>query len=55
MRGTGRLAMLDLSVSTSARRYRARGVARTLFRNAVATVAWLFGVDRQRVAGWYRR
>ncbi len=55
LRGCGRLAMLDLPVSTSARRYRARGVARTLFRNAVATVAWLFGVDRQRVAGWYRR
>ena len=55
MRGCGRLAMLDLPVSTSARRYRARGVARTLFRNGVATAAWLFGVDRRRVANWYYR
>ena len=55
MRGRGRLALLDLPVTTSARRYRARGVARTLFRNAVASAAWLSGVDRRRVADWYHR
>jgi rSAM/selenodomain-associated transferase 2 len=55
MRGCGRLALLDLPVTTSARRYRARGVARTLFRNAVAAVAWLFDVDRRRIANWYYR
>ena len=55
MRGCGRLALLDLPVTTSARRYRARGVARTLFRNAVAAVAWRFDVDRRRIANWYYR
>ena len=55
MRGCGRLALLDLPVTTSARRYRAQGVARTLFRNAVASAAWLFGVDRRRLADWYYR
>jgi hypothetical protein len=55
MRGCGRLALLDLWVITSARRYRTRGVARTLFRNAVAAAARLFGVDRRRVANWYHR
>jgi len=55
IRGCGRLAMLDLSVTTSARRYRARGIARTLFRNAVATAAWRFDVDRRRIADWYHR
>jgi rSAM/selenodomain-associated transferase 2 len=55
MRGCGRLAMLDQLVTTSARRYQARGVARTLFRNAVAAAAWLFDVDRRRVADWYYR
>ena len=55
MRGCGRLALLDLQVTTSARRYRARGVARTLFRNAAASAARLFGIDRQRVAEWYYR
>jgi rSAM/selenodomain-associated transferase 2 len=55
MRGCGRLALLDLPVTTSARRYRARGIASTLFRNAVAAVAWLFDVDRRWVANWYHR
>jgi rSAM/selenodomain-associated transferase 2 len=35
IRGCGRLAMLELPVVTSARRYRVRGVAKTLFRNAL--------------------
>jgi rSAM/selenodomain-associated transferase 2 len=55
MRGCGRLALLDLPVTTSARRYRTRGVARTLFRNAVAATAWRFDLDRRRVADWYHR
>jgi rSAM/selenodomain-associated transferase 2 len=55
MRGCGRLALLDLPVITSARRYRARGVTRTLLRNAGASAAWLLGVDRRRVADWYHR
>jgi len=55
MRGCGRLALLDLPVTTSARRYHARGIATTLFRNAVAAAAWFFDVDRQRVANWYHR
>jgi len=55
MRARGRLARLDLPVTTSARRYRARGVTRTVLRNALAAVAWRFDVDRQRVADWYQR
>jgi rSAM/selenodomain-associated transferase 2 len=55
MRRCGRLALLDLQVTTSARRYRARGVVRTLFRNAVASAARLLGIDRRRVAEWYYR
>ncbi len=55
MRGCGRFAQLDLAVTTSARRYRAHGVARTLFRNTLAAVAWLIDVDRRRFANWYHR
>lgn len=55
MRARGRLARLDLPVTTSARRYRARGVIRTVLRNALAAAAWRFDVDRQRVADWYQR
>jgi rSAM/selenodomain-associated transferase 2 len=55
MRGRGRMALLDLPVITSARRYRKRGIARTLFRNALAAAAWRFDLDRRRVADWYQR
>jgi len=55
MRGCGRFALLDLPVTTSARRYRAHGIARTVFRNAVAAAAWLMDVDRRKVANWYHR
>ena len=40
---------------TSARRYLTRGVLRTWLRNAGALVAWRAGVDRDRIARWYRR
>jgi len=50
----GRLARLDAPATTSPRRYRANGVPRTFLRNAVALGAWRLGVDRERVAGWYR-
>jgi rSAM/selenodomain-associated transferase 2 len=51
----GRLVLLPQSVSTSARRYLERGAARTWLRNAGALVAYALGVDRDRVARWYRR
>ena len=55
IRRGGRLALLSETVSTSPRRYEGRGFARTVFRNFVALVAWRLGVDRARVAAWYRR
>ncbi|HEY8123176.1 MAG TPA: TIGR04283 family arsenosugar biosynthesis glycosyltransferase [Myxococcota bacterium] len=54
IRAHGRLALLPEAVTTSARRYRARGVLRTFARNAVALAAWSLGLDRARVAAWYR-
>jgi cellulose synthase/poly-beta-1,6-N-acetylglucosamine synthase-like glycosyltransferase len=50
----GRLARLAAPATTSARRYREGGVLRTFVRNLVALSAWRLGVDRARVAGWYR-
>ena len=55
MRGRGRLARLDLPVVTSARRYQSGGVLRTMFRNWLAAGAWWLGMDRERIANWYRR
>jgi rSAM/selenodomain-associated transferase 2 len=51
----GKLALLPLCATTSARRYLAGGVLRTMLRNWIAAAAWLLGVDRTRVAVWYRR
>jgi rSAM/selenodomain-associated transferase 2 len=55
LRAHGRLALLPLAVSTSARRYRKHGAFRTWLRHAVALVAWRVGVDRERIARWVRR
>jgi rSAM/selenodomain-associated transferase 2 len=55
IRSRGRLALLPEAVTTSARRYRTRGVLRTMLRNWLALAAWTLGVDRARVAAWYRQ
>jgi len=55
LRRRGRLAMLALPVTSSARRYQRGGVARTWWRNALALAAWRLGVDRERLAAWYAR
>jgi rSAM/selenodomain-associated transferase 2 len=55
LRRAGRLVRLPLAVETSARRYRARGTLRTVARNALALCAWRLGLDRERIAAWYRR
>jgi rSAM/selenodomain-associated transferase 2 len=54
LRRHGRLALLPLAVSTSARRYRSNGALRTWARNTVALAAWRLGVDRSRIARWVR-
>jgi rSAM/selenodomain-associated transferase 2 len=55
MRAHGRLALLRAPVTTSARRYLERGVLRTMWRNGLALAAWSLGLDRARVAAWYRQ
>jgi rSAM/selenodomain-associated transferase 2 len=54
MRRQGRVAALPLRVTTSSRRYLSAGVWRTVARNAIATLAWRLGWDRERIAAWYR-
>jgi rSAM/selenodomain-associated transferase 2 len=54
IRRRGRLALLDESAWTSTRRYERNGIARTLLRNNVALLAWLFRLPRASVARWYR-
>jgi rSAM/selenodomain-associated transferase 2 len=55
MRRRGRVALLRLPATTSARVYRARGTWRTWLRNLLAAVAWGLGFERERIAAWYRR
>lgn len=51
----GRLALLSLPVVTGARRYLRGGVLRTMLRHWIAAAAWGVGIDRARLAAWYRR
>jgi len=55
MRRTGRLVILPQTAMTSARRYVAGGVWRTMFSHWLAAAAWGLGVDRERIAGWLGR
>ena len=55
IKGRGRLVLLDLPVTTSARRYRARGVGRTVLRNGLAALGRVLGLERRRIAEWYDR
>lgn len=55
LRRRGRLALLDRPAVSSARRYRARGVWRTVLVHGLAALGWRLGVDRERLAAWLRR
>ena len=55
LRRHGRLALLPLPALTSGRRYLEHGVFRTVARNTLALAAFALGLDRARVAAWYRR
>ena len=54
IRRAGRLALLPQSATTSPRRYLRHGVARVVLRNLLALGAYLLGLDRERIARWYR-
>jgi rSAM/selenodomain-associated transferase 2 len=55
LRRQGRLALLSLPATTSARRFLTGGVLRTALRHRLAALAWRLGVDRERIARWLRR
>ena len=50
----GRFVLLPLAVTSSARAYLERGPWRVAGRNLLAALAWGLGLDRARVAAWYR-
>jgi rSAM/selenodomain-associated transferase 2 len=55
LKRVGGLRVLPLPVTTSGRRYRRKGVARTLGLHLVAVLAWSLGAPRARVERWLRR
>lgn len=55
IRRRGRLVLLRLPVTTSARRYLGHGALRTWLRNSAASAAWMLGLERRRIAAWYQR
>ncbi len=55
IRARGRLALLRSCAYTSPRRYERNGIVRVLALNQLALGAYLLGLDRARVADWYRR
>lgn len=55
LRRRGRIAILPQAVTTSARRWQRLGLIRTTVTNQLLIVAYLSGVDPQRLARWYHR
>ncbi|WP_196782185.1 TIGR04283 family arsenosugar biosynthesis glycosyltransferase [Bremerella volcania] len=54
LRKRGRIAMADVSMTVSARRWRKRGVVRTTCMNQAILLAWRMGISPERLALWYR-
>ena len=55
MKRRGRVALLPLDATTSARRHSARGPLRTALRHTLAALGWSVGVDRARLQHWVGR
>ena len=55
LRRRGRIALAPSSVLTSGRRWKDLGILRTTLVNQVVILAYLAGVQPNRIASWYRR
>ena len=55
LRGVGKLVLADTVVTTSARRFRDRGVLRTYWRMAMADLRWNLGVSPEAIRRAYER
>ena len=50
----GKIEILPLAATTSARRWEKLGVLKTTFINQAIIIRYLFGVSPEKLAGWYR-
>ena len=55
LRRRGRIALAPSSVLTSGRRWKDLGILRTTLVNQMVILAYLAGVQPNRIASWYRR
>ena len=51
----GRIKILNLKATTSARRWKKLGLLRTTFINQAVIIGYLLGVDPKKLAEWYRK
>ncbi|MFC1844914.1 TIGR04283 family arsenosugar biosynthesis glycosyltransferase [Thermodesulfobacteriota bacterium] len=50
----GKIEILSLAATTSARRWEKLGVLKTTLLNQAIIIGYLFGVSPEKLAGWYR-
>jgi len=54
LRGRGKIKILPLHATTSARRWKKLGIMRTTVINQAIILGYLLGVNPEKLAGWYR-
>ena len=50
----GRITILSLAATTSARRWETLGVLRTTLINQAMVIGYMLGVNPRKLADWYR-
>ena len=55
LRGRGKIKILPLHATTSARRWKKLGIMRTTVINQAIILGYLLGVHPEKLAGWYRK
>jgi rSAM/selenodomain-associated transferase 2 len=54
LRGRGKIKILPLHATTSARRWKKLGIMRTTVINQAIILGYLLGINPEKLAGWYR-
>jgi len=54
LKSRGKVKILSLSATTSARRWEKLGILKTTAINQLIVLGYLFGVSPEKLAGWYR-
>ena len=55
LRGRGKIKILPLHATTSARRWKKLGIMRTTVINQAIILGYLLGVNPEKLPGWYRK